>query len=169
MKLCRPATGREWRLQLQHMLYVPTITVSCRTPSPFLGLRLFGRKLPRNRVSDRRLVSHFFQPFDGTEGLLPFIFIRLAVFHSACQLELNVLLSDLALCSQHAYQGAERRVEGLKWQPQANRTLPIERYRTSNSKIYCRKLGRWYRTRSVFIRRTNPQSHLHGPRRHTNS
>src|ERR1700676_4093699 len=48
-------------------------------PTPFLGLRLFGRKLPRNRVSDRRLVSHFFQPFKGT-GAFPLYFHSIGGF-----------------------------------------------------------------------------------------
>ena len=99
-----------------------------------------------------------------------FIFIRLEDFHNANHLESNVLPANWRFAPGPTPSGTESRVEGPKWQPQANRTLPIERFPTSNLKSCCSALGKWCRTRSAFIPWINPQSHLHGPRRYpTNS
>ena len=66
-----------------------------------LGMRLFGVEAWVSTVTDRRRISHCLQFSTRGKIVLPFIFMRLANFHRAPDLECHVLFSRLALCSQY--------------------------------------------------------------------
>ena len=126
----------------------------------------FGRKAFQTRVSDRRRIFSSFTYRSETGGFFLCFHAIGGGFRDAGSgiRRAHVCVGVLLLNPAGADVGG---VGGTIWQLLASHIRRIGPCPTLNSKSCCKRRTRWCRARSRFIRSTNRQSHLHGPRRYT--